>query len=234
MTIAKIMRTGVVAVRTDDVIEVARRRMRDQSFSELPVVDPTGHLVGVLSEHDLLARLAPRRMPRWWTMIFGENNRLAADYLKAVGVTVGDLMTVSPVAIVPDASVETAADLMRRHTLGALPVVVNDVCLGLVTRTDVLDHLAWPAVEGPGRVTVTDAELECLMHEAMQQELWTSRHRVTVDAMHGIVRLTGVVANAVERSALVGMARALPGCVGVENRLVVLSVAGRRQPAPVI
>jgi osmotically-inducible protein OsmY len=72
------------------------------------------------------------------------------------------------------------------------------------------------------------------MHEAMQQELWTSRHRVRVDVMHGIVRLTGVVASAAERSALVGMARALPGCVGVENRLVVLSAAGRHQPAPVI
>ena len=234
MTIAKIMRTDVVALHAEEVIEVAWRQMRDQRFTELPVVDSKGRLVGVLTEHDLIARLAPRRRPRWWVAIFGESDRLAADYLKSAGVTVGDLMTVSPVAIVPDASVETAADLMRRHTLGALPVVANDVCLGLVTRADVLDHLAWPAATGPGRATVTDAEIECLMHEAMQQELWTSRHRVTVGVEDGIVRLTGVVASAVERSALVGMARALPGCVGVENRLIVLSVAGRRQPAPVI
>ena len=232
MTIAKIVRKDVVALRAEEAIEVAWRQMRDQRFGELPVVDTAGRLIGMLTEHDLLARLAPRRMPRWWATIFGEKDQLATDYLKAVGVTVGDLMTVAPVAIVPDASVEAAAMLMRRHASSALPVVANDVCIGLVTRADVLDHLSWPTATIAG--TVTDVELECLMHEAIQQELWASRHRVTVNAMHGIVRLTGVVASPAERSALVGMARALPGCAGVENRLVVLSHAGGRLPAPVV
>ena len=232
MTIAKIVRKDVVALRAEEPIEVAWRQMREQRFGELPVVDQSGRLVGVLTEHDLLTRLAPRRAPRSWAMIFGENDRLAADCLKAVGVTVGDLMTVAPVAIVPDASVEAAAGLMHRHAIGALPVVANDVCIGLVTRADVLDHLAWPAAAAPG--TVTDVELECMMQEAIQQELWASRHRITVDVMHRVVRLTGVLASPVERAALVAMARALPGCVGVEDRLVVLSGAGRRQPAPVI
>ena len=93
MTIAKIMRTDVVALHAEEVIEVAWRQMRDQRFTELPVVDSKGRLVGVLTEHDLIARLAPRRMPRWWVAIFGESDRLAADYLKSAGVTVGDLMT---------------------------------------------------------------------------------------------------------------------------------------------
>jgi osmotically-inducible protein OsmY len=82
--------------------------------------------------------------------------------------------------------------------------------------------------------TVTDVELERLMHEAIQQELWTSRHRVTVNALRGTIRLTGVVAGPAERSALIAMARTLPGCSGVEDRLVVLRGAGRRQPVPVV
>jgi CBS-domain-containing membrane protein len=165
-------------------------------------------------------------------MIFRENDRLAADYLKAVGGTVGEIMTVAPAAIVPDASLEAAARLMQRHAIGALPVVANDICIGLLTRADVLDHLARPAAAAPG--AVTDVELESLVQEAIQQELWASRYRITVDASHGVVRLTGVMTSPVERTALVAMARALPGCVGVEDRLVVLPGAGRRQPAPVI
>jgi CBS domain-containing protein len=232
MTVDKIMRRDAVALRAEEAIEGAWRRMREQRLGGLPVADKTGRLVGMLTEHDLLARLAPRRMPRWWTMIFDEKDRLAADYVKAVGVTVGDLMTAPPAAIVADAPVETAASLMRRHAVGVLPVVTNDVCVGLVTRADVLDHLSWPTAAAPG--TVTDAELECLMQEGIQQEMWTSRHRVTVEAMHGIIRLTGIATGPVERSALVAMARAVPGCAGVEDRLVVCARAGQREPARVI
>jgi CBS domain-containing protein len=232
MIVAKIMRKDVVMLRPEDAIEVAWHQMRDQRLAELPVAEPTGRLVGMLSEHDLLARLTSRQTPSWWTRLFDDKDRLAADYVRAVGLTVEDLMTVAPAAIVPDASVETAAGLMRRHSLGALPVVANDACIGLVTRADVLDHLSWPAAAAPR--TVTDVELECLMQEGIQQEMWTSKHRVTVEAMHGIIRLTGIATGPAERSALLAMARAVPGCAGVEDRLVVCSRAGHREPARVI
>jgi CBS domain-containing protein len=232
MTVAKIMRKDIVALHAEQTIDVAWRQMRDQRLAELPVVDTAGHLVGVLSEHDLLVRLAPRRRPHWRETIFQENDRLAADSLKVRGVTVGDLMTVAPLAIVPDASVEAAARLMRRHVIATLPVVANGLCVGLLTRAGVLDHLAWPTMAAGG--AVTDAELERLMHESIQQELWISRHRVAVDAANGIIRLTGVVASAVERSALVAMARSVPGCAGVEDRLVAVAPTGRRHPAPVV
>ena len=232
MTVTKIMRKDVMALRAEDGIEVAWRQMRGQRLGELPVADTTGRLVGMLTEHDLLVRLAPRPRPHWWTMMFDDKDRLAADYVRVAGTTVGDLMTLAPTAIVPDASIETAAGLMRRHALGALPVVANGVYLGLVIRADVLDHLSWPAAAVPG--TVTDVELERLMHEAIQQELWISRHRVTVNALRGTIRLTGVVAGPAERSALIAMARTLPGCCGVEDRLVALPGAQRRQPVPVV
>jgi hypothetical protein len=110
-------------------------------------------------------------------------------------------------------------------------VVVKDLCVGLVTRADVLDHLSWPAAAVPG--TVSDVALECLMQERLQQELWTSRHGVTVGAAHAVIRLTGIVACSAERSALVAMARSIPGCAGVEDRLLV-GGAGLRRPLKVI
>jgi CBS domain-containing protein len=231
MNVAKIMRKDVVALRAAEGIEAAWRQMRVQKLGTLPVTDTVGRLVGVLSEHDLLVRLAPRREPGWWRAIAYEDGRLAAEYVKAVAVTVGDLMTAPPVAIVPDAALETAARLMRRHAIGALPVVVKDLCVGLVTRADVLDHLSWPAAAVPG--TVSDVALECLMQERLQQELWTSRHGVTVGAAHAVIRLTGIVACSAERSALVAMARSIPGCAGVEDRLLV-GGAGLRRPLKVI
>jgi CBS domain-containing protein len=231
MTIAGIVRKDVVTLRAEDAIEAAWGRMREQRLGQLPVVDARGHLVGMLAEHDLLDRLAPAPMPSRWTLVFDEKDRLAAGYLKSVGATVGELMTPAPPAIVPDASIETAARLMRRHAIGALPVVLNDVCIGVVTRADVLDHLAWPPAGAPG--AANDGELERQMLQSILEEMWASRY-VTVEARRGVIRLGGAVAGPAERSALVAMARALPGCGGVEDRLAVLGAAGVRQPAPVI
>jgi CBS-domain-containing membrane protein len=205
--------------------------MRDQSLDALPVTDTTGHVVGLLTEHDLLARLAPRRAPRWWTIF--STDQLAADYVKAVGVTVGEIMTEAPVTTAPDASIQEAAVLMRRYKMGVLPVVADDdTCIGIVSSTDIVDNLAWPVATLPG--TTGDAELERSMREGIAREAWATRHPITVEALHGIIRLTGVVASPVERSALLTMARSLAGCAGVEDRLAVLSRRGRHHRAPSI
>jgi CBS domain-containing protein len=221
MKVAKIMRKDVVALRADEPIETAWRQMRDQRFTALPVTDAAGCFVGLLTEHDLVARLAPRRARRWWNVVLDGTDGLAADYVKSVGVTAGDLLSPAPVMIDPDASVEAAADLMRRHSIGALPVVADGVCVGLLTSAEILDHLSWPTADGPG--AVADVDLERSMCESIRHESWASTHRVTVEAIQGTLRLTGVVTSAAERSALIAMARSMPGCAGVENRVVVLT-----------
>ena len=220
MKVAELVRKDIVTLREDDTIEMAWQSMRKQQLAELPVTDPAGRLVGVLAEHDLLVRLAPRRVPRWWGVVFRDRDELAADYVRAVGTSVADVMRVAPVAIVPDASIETAATLMGRQAIGSLSVIISDVCIGIVTRADVLDHLAWPpaAIAAP----VTDAELERRVDEAILQELWASRHTIAVKAVRGTLHLSGFVADPVERAALLAMAHAVPGCREVQSRLVVV------------
>jgi CBS domain-containing protein len=232
MKVAKIMRTDVVTLRTDMAIGGAWRQMREQTLDTLPVTDPAGRLIGMLTEHDLLARLVPRTARQWWRVLVDEDDRLAAAYVKAVGATVGEVMTGACPALVPDAPIEAAAAVMRRHRLSALAVVVNDICVGLVTRPDVLTHLPWPTTALLD--TVADAELECLMQEALGREVWASRHRVTVAAADGVVRLTGVVGSASERLALRALARSLPGAIRVEDHLRVQTMTSPPDPAPVI
>jgi osmotically-inducible protein OsmY len=66
---------------------------------------------------------------------------------------------------------------------------------------------------------VGDDELERMMRREIHHEWWASRYSVTVEAVHGVLRLAGTVASPAERSALVAMARSLRGCAGVEDRL---------------
>ena len=56
---ADVMARHVVAVSPETPIQDATRRMLDLAVPGVPVVDGGHALVGVLGEHDLMARLAP-------------------------------------------------------------------------------------------------------------------------------------------------------------------------------
>lgn len=60
---------------------------------------------------------------------------------------VDDLMTIDPIAVAVDATIEEAEDLLRRNHISGLPVVNADGRLvGVISQTDLL-HLAVPAVQ---------------------------------------------------------------------------------------
>jgi len=55
----------------------------------------------------------------------------------------------------------------------------------------------------------------------MEREPWVSAVGPVVNAKDGVIELFGLVRTESEKSALETMARAIKGCRGVENQLVV-------------
>jgi CBS domain-containing protein len=65
----------------------------------------------------------------------------------ATDLRVADLMTIDPVVVAVDASIEDAEELLRRHRITGLPVVDPDGRLvGVISQTDLL-YLALPSVQ---------------------------------------------------------------------------------------
>jgi len=65
----------------------------------------------------------------------------------ATDMRVADLMTLEPIVVRVDASVEEAEDLLRRHRISGLPVVdVDGRLMGVLSQTDLL-YLAVPSVQ---------------------------------------------------------------------------------------
>jgi osmotically-inducible protein OsmY len=58
------------------------------------------------------------------------------------------------------------------------------------------------------------------MCKRLQQESWIPSPRPSVLARHGILGVWGVVPSEAQKAALEAMARTIPGCTGVENRLI--------------
>jgi CBS domain-containing protein len=226
-TVKKIMREDVRPLRADEPVERAWRAMREQGVSGLPVTEADGRLIGVVTADDLITRQAPRRLPPWWHVFRYGPARLADDYRKALGVTVGDVMSFRPVAIDARASMEAAAELMHTRHVGLLPVVADGVLVGVLTRAEVIEAGAWPARRD---VSVPDAELVSEMESRLERESWVSSHTLRVEASQGVLRLYGLVDSEAERAAITAMARSIPGCADVEDYLLFVSQinAGRR------
>ncbi|MGA7870088.1 MAG: CBS domain-containing protein [Candidatus Binatus sp.] len=108
------MARKVVTVKPADTLAAASAKMKEGKFRRLPVVE-ANKLVGIVSEFDL---------------------KRYADALDSTLVEVA--MTRDPITVMPSETLQHAADLMRQHNVGALPVIHQDKLAGIVTAKDLM------------------------------------------------------------------------------------------------
>ena len=140
------MTTQVIWVEQDTPFAAIAAALREYRVSAFPVLSDTDQVIGVVSESDLLTKLAlgggEDGMPGMITGILYQKQTE-----KARAVTAGDLMTSPAVTVSPDDSVEHAARLMYLRRVKRLPVTDESGQLaGIVSRADVLAFYDRPDV----------------------------------------------------------------------------------------
>lgn len=143
--VSQIMTTDVIAFTPDENVEAAMRRLVDRGVDAGPVVDAEQRVVGILSTGDLVVEEARLHFPTIANFL-GVNITLPFDkkalddsVAKALGATVGEVMTADPFCLLPTATVEDAATLMHDHNVSRLPVIDGDHRLvGIVARGDIV------------------------------------------------------------------------------------------------
>ena len=142
--VREVMTRDVVMFSPDDTVEAAARIMADRSIGGAPVVDDTGTLVGLLADDDLIVQETRLHVPTVLSVLGAylelpsSVDRFEEDLRKAVGATVGDVMTKDPPVCSEEDTLETVATLMHEHNHARLPVVVGGHVVGIVSRGDVL------------------------------------------------------------------------------------------------
>jgi len=216
-TVADVMMRDVRAVSPDTSVYRAGRVLIDHEIPALPVVDRAGHVVGVFSEEDLVIRLGPRRRRPWWHFLTA-SDQLAREFRRAVGTTVAEVMTHPVITASPTLPLSSAALLFHTPSLHLVPVVDDGRLVGTVSRRDLLRGL----VSEPEYVWESDQDLVTRMQAWMIEEPgWVPTPRPAVTACNGVLILWGLVDTEAQKAALETMARAIPGCHGVESHLVV-------------
>jgi CBS-domain-containing membrane protein len=204
-TVQEIMTTRVIWVKKDATFREMAVALREHRVSAFPVVDDDHKVIGVVSEADMLAKEALDDEPG---VLAGILHR--RDQAKARGVTAGDLMTATVVAVRPDDTVEHAARLMYDRRVKRLPVTDADGhLLGIISRADVL--------------SVFDRTDEAICKEITEgvllSEFLTDPLLFTVTVKDGIVTISGRPETNETGHEIVRRIRHLQGVVAVRDRL---------------
>jgi acetoin utilization protein AcuB len=128
MLVRDVMQTKLVTATPLTTLPEAIKLVAERRIRHLPVVDPGGSLVGIVSDRDL-----KRAMASAATSLEAHELRFLLDRLP-----VAEIMTRAVVTIGPESPVEEAARLMVQKRIGAVPVVDAGDLVGILTETDVL------------------------------------------------------------------------------------------------
>ena len=115
LKVEQIMTTDFQSVHADDPVSLVANIMDWNRVRHVVVEDGNGHLVGMVSYRSLLKLLA-----RGTTVDLGR-------------IAVADVMNPDPVYISPDLDTVRALEILRSHTLAAVPVVQSGQLVGLLT-----------------------------------------------------------------------------------------------------
>ncbi len=188
MLVREIMTSPAFNVHQDATIEAALQVMATAKVSSLPVVGAGDHLIGIISEADLLKQLLEPD-PR-------AHMRVVAPASGPMLATVSQVMTPRPYAVREDDDVAEVARTFARTGWKCAPVVRGDVLLGVVSRSDVIAALARPDVEIRAELSKAFAELG--------SPTWHA------EVSYGVVRITGTASER-DRAAATSIARSVKG-----------------------
>lgn len=143
MLVKDVMTTDVLTVGPDDKVEKAARMLVDNKISGVPVIDEHNHIVGMITEKDLMIKASELRVPFYITLfdsiIYLENPiRFNNDLKKYTALYVKEAMTKKIITVQEDTPVSSAVALMQKHKINRLPVVRHEKLVGIITRNDIL------------------------------------------------------------------------------------------------
>jgi CBS domain-containing protein len=214
-----LMTTNPVVIAPDTPVAAIAELLAARGISAVPVVDAEGVPQGIVTEGDLIRRLADRPPGplSWFLQLFESSEPLVERFAKAHGKTAADVMSKDLVTVSETETAERIAQLMEQHHIRRVLVVKGNHLVGIVSRADLLRAIL------RGKATEQEAHddhgIQVALVKAMRAQPWVDTYWVYPSVKGGMVTFHGFARNDTMRQGLAIMAREIPGVVGVKDKM---------------
>jgi CBS domain-containing protein len=214
MLASDLMTTDVATLAPNAPLHIVAEMMAERGVTGVPVVDGVGRLLGLVTESDLLHRLAAieQRQHGYLWGVFHSISRQADEYARSHGHLAADVMTLTEdlVTATEDTTVEHIAKVMEERRIRHMPVVrEGGTLVGMVTRA----HLLRAALQLPEHrdTFAPDNVIRREVIRAMREQPWADTHFTFVEVRDGIVSFSGLVRNEHVKRGLRALAEEVEG-----------------------
>lgn len=146
MQVSDLMTHHVVTAYPDTPVVDVAESMQQHNVSGVPIIDHDGHLVGIVTEADLVVRNANVHFPTFLQILdariyLTSTHDFEDELRKALGTVAGDVMTRDVQTVRPNDDISVAATLMVDRGLNPIPVTENRRLRGIISRSDIIRHI---------------------------------------------------------------------------------------------
>lgn len=226
MHVRDVMVAPVITVKPSTTVKEVAQLLLKKNISAAPVIDNQEKLVGIVSEGDLLHRVeaGTERRRSWWLEGFIGNATLAAEYVKAHGQTVSDVMTTNVMTATPQTPLHEVAALMEKNAIKRVPIVENGRLVGIVSRANLIQAVA--TARKLLDIPLADTTIRERILSTLKQQPWAHTLMLNVTVNAGVVDLWGIAESAAERQAIKVVAESTLGVCAVNDNLIIRPVGG--------
>ena len=223
MKASDVMVTNVITVDAGACVQDVAGVLLDCRISAVPVVEPNGKLVGIVSEGDLMRRAeaGTGRTRPWWLGLPVGKEVPATEFVKENSGKVVDVMTRDVVTAGPETPLSTIANLLEKTAVKRVPIVEAGKVVGIVSRANLLQALASSDKQTEVSTPINDSKVREKVLKQLSAGPWTRRPSINVSVQDGTVELWGIVDSASEKNALRMAAEVTPGVRAVNDNLLI-------------
>ena len=177
MIVGEFMTRQVLTIAPNSSIVEAAKLMLEHKVSGLPVIDAAHHVVGIVSEHDLLRRRESDKgkQQSHWLQLMIERAGLTDKSAQFHERSVNEVMTANPITVAPTSSLGEACRLIEERGIKRLPVVHNGELVGIIARADLVRAFAQAVASATG-TTKRDDSIDDRLRE-LERQIWRNRVR---------------------------------------------------------
>ncbi len=155
MLVREIMVKEVITLKPEDTLKDVALKFSKHKISGAPVLDNKGHVIGIVSEADIIATL--ERNYKELKMVYlspalsmvglsfkeKPSDKKTEEIFKDVGeIKVSEMMKSNVKTVGPDDDIKAVVNLVASGKINRIPVVKNGKLVGIVTRADIIKGMS--------------------------------------------------------------------------------------------